>query len=419
VTVEEVEQAIREVLAAQLDLEPQIIATRFSSGPLLGAASGLDSVDALNLITALENRFNFEVKDEDLEVNLFASIRTLAQYVVTKTSPESQPETQAAANVAPAIATIPSPPAATARGAQDFYLAFVVSLLEVSRRLPLPLRRSLIRSTAAAAYRLSSMRGTIVRSIDRALGPDLSAAPKKALARGVFYHFWWKTFWAAPSTEELELIAKSPIAGEEHLRAAIGRNLGVILLEADLLGDRNLARRALHARGYAVHPVYGINHDASGFQLDPECSSWGVRRLREYFQTAERQYLAEEIHLPSGGSIAFTRDLIEGLKRNYILGLAGGGRISQHLVTLPFFGARREFSTGIFNLARTSGATILPIFGLHRGYAHLEIVVEPPIDVRADVIRDGNVDAGLRAYVELLEGYCRRNPEQFNSWSDL
>jgi acyl carrier protein len=86
ITPEQIEDAIKEILATELEVDMGEYGADAAAMPLLGRGIGLDSIDALTLITALEKRFDIEVADEDLTVALFKSIRILAEYVARKTS---------------------------------------------------------------------------------------------------------------------------------------------------------------------------------------------------------------------------------------------------------------------------------------------------------------------------------------------
>jgi acyl carrier protein len=83
ISCEQIEATIKDILVAEMELDPH---TCSATTPLLGRGIGLDSIDALTLVAALEKRFGIEVCDSDLTVGLFKTIRTLAEYVVLKTS---------------------------------------------------------------------------------------------------------------------------------------------------------------------------------------------------------------------------------------------------------------------------------------------------------------------------------------------
>ena len=48
---------------------------------LFGGGLGLDSVATLEIVVGLEEEFRIEVRDEDLRVELFDSVKALADYV--------------------------------------------------------------------------------------------------------------------------------------------------------------------------------------------------------------------------------------------------------------------------------------------------------------------------------------------------
>jgi acyl carrier protein len=49
--------------------------------PLFGAGLGLDSVDALELVVALEKTYGIQVADDQIGRKVFASARTLTDFV--------------------------------------------------------------------------------------------------------------------------------------------------------------------------------------------------------------------------------------------------------------------------------------------------------------------------------------------------
>lgn len=79
-----IEEKIKRILISELGVNPTIIATSSSSTPLLGRGIGLDSMETLSLVAAVEREFDIEVADDDLTVELFKSIGTLADYILKK-----------------------------------------------------------------------------------------------------------------------------------------------------------------------------------------------------------------------------------------------------------------------------------------------------------------------------------------------
>ncbi len=81
----EIESKIKEILISELEVNPAIITDSSSDTPLLGRGVGLDSMETLSLVAAVEREFDIEVADDDLTVELFKSIGTLADYIMKKT----------------------------------------------------------------------------------------------------------------------------------------------------------------------------------------------------------------------------------------------------------------------------------------------------------------------------------------------
>lgn len=78
----ELESEIKRLIIAELDLrdrEPDSIA---SDAPLFGTGLGLDSLDALQLAMALEERFGVAIPEGEAAKPVFASVAALARHVL-------------------------------------------------------------------------------------------------------------------------------------------------------------------------------------------------------------------------------------------------------------------------------------------------------------------------------------------------
>ena len=78
------EGRIRHILMSQLEIRPSVLAESSSTTPLLGRGIGLDSMETLTLVAAIEEEFDIHVDDDELTVDLFKNIATLADYVLRK-----------------------------------------------------------------------------------------------------------------------------------------------------------------------------------------------------------------------------------------------------------------------------------------------------------------------------------------------
>jgi acyl carrier protein len=77
----DIEATIKRILIERLDIDADVVNCADSNTPLLGRGIGLDSVESLQLVVGLEQAFDLEVPDEDLNVELFRSIASLVRYL--------------------------------------------------------------------------------------------------------------------------------------------------------------------------------------------------------------------------------------------------------------------------------------------------------------------------------------------------
>ena len=80
-----VEQQVRRVLGDVLSLGDR--AERLTrSSALLGAIPELDSMAVVNVIAALEDQFGFTVNDDEISGETFATVGSLVDFVMAKTT---------------------------------------------------------------------------------------------------------------------------------------------------------------------------------------------------------------------------------------------------------------------------------------------------------------------------------------------
>jgi acyl carrier protein len=53
--------------------------------PLFGEGLGLDSVDALELVVALEKEFGIKIKSQEIGREVFSSVSTLSEFIAGRT----------------------------------------------------------------------------------------------------------------------------------------------------------------------------------------------------------------------------------------------------------------------------------------------------------------------------------------------
>jgi acyl carrier protein len=79
---EEMIGKVKQMIIDSLRNEGMTPADIDSDAPLFGAGLGLDSIDALQLVVAMEKEFGVVVPDAATGTTVFQSIRTMAAYIV-------------------------------------------------------------------------------------------------------------------------------------------------------------------------------------------------------------------------------------------------------------------------------------------------------------------------------------------------
>lgn len=92
---ERVIERVRELVVAALELSvsPEEIGP---DEPLFGGDATVDSMGSLEIVAAIEREYAFRIPDDDLRVELFDSVRSLAAYVVSavRRPPPSSPSSR-------------------------------------------------------------------------------------------------------------------------------------------------------------------------------------------------------------------------------------------------------------------------------------------------------------------------------------
>lgn len=73
---------IKEIIVSSLNLEGMSPASIGDEDALFGDGLGLDSVDALELVVALEKEYGIAVESHEIDRSVFRCVATLADFVV-------------------------------------------------------------------------------------------------------------------------------------------------------------------------------------------------------------------------------------------------------------------------------------------------------------------------------------------------
>jgi len=78
---DELKQELKRLMIEELDLRGQTLATIEDDAPLFGDGLGLDSLDALQLAVAVEERYGIAIPEDDRAKAIFASVSALAEHI--------------------------------------------------------------------------------------------------------------------------------------------------------------------------------------------------------------------------------------------------------------------------------------------------------------------------------------------------
>ncbi len=273
------------------------------------------------------------------------------------------------------------------------YLVFrLLSLL--APKIPPRVAYWLCDSIGDVAYWLLGSRRRIVRrNLSTVLGgqpPDLDRRTRQLFREGVKYYY--DTFRVpALSDEELERLID--MQGWENLQGALRKGKGALVLTAHL-GSPALVAQILAVRKCKVTTVAEPLQNRK--LLDLMMSVRGSRGIRL---------------VPFGPTV--TRELVEALGRNEVVGIVADRDVSRSGVGVRFFGVETTLPAGPVMLGLRTGAALLPAFTYRLADGRFSAQIGSPMELD----RTGNLREDLRRNTQKLAGVMeeaiRRCPEQW------
>ena len=196
---------------------------------------------------------------------------------------------------------------------------------------------------------------------------------------------------------EAELRAKLDVAGEEHVKAALARGKGALILLAHAGNFDLMGLIAAKLFGYPLTVITKLkNRDTAVNRL------WERMRDRAGMKT-----------VPSHNAY---RACVKALKKNELVGfMLDQNRPAEQAVFVEFFGKPAATTPGLAFMSAQSGAPVVPVF-MHRtpeGRHQLEVqaALEPPPDRE-----EATILAHTARYTKIIEDEVRRHPEQWLWW---
>lgn len=265
-----------------------------------------------------------------------------------------------------------------------------LGLIRAVNLLPLGAQMAAGRVLGRLAYRFARRDRRIADINIGMCLPELSPAEREELVREHFESLgctlletglvWWA------NDDRLRRLIQ--FEGEEHLRAALAKGRGALMLSA------HFTPLEMGARALTLLGPTSVMYLTPSNPLIAELS----RRNRE--KHTVQAVTSEQI-----------RELLQNLKNNLPVWYAPDQRYTgKNSELVPFFGVPAASNVATSRLAKISGAPVLPYFPERRadgsGYV---IVIHPALEQ----FPSGDPVADTRRFHELIENHTRRNPAQY------
>jgi Kdo2-lipid IVA lauroyltransferase/acyltransferase len=149
----------------------------------------------------------------------------------------------------------------------------------------------------------------------------------------------------------------------------------------------------------------------------------GLRGTPIHVLTREQKYprvngLINELR-ESHGSVSVSRGvgirgLVRALREKKMIGVLGDQSAGKgEGIILPFFGRRTTVPTGAFQLAHRTDALIMPFFIVRTGGREHEVYSVETLKDDPSLAPEARVEFQARQYLEILEGFIRKFPNQW------
>lgn len=260
--------------------------------------------------------------------------------------------------------------------------------------LPAGAARELGAGLGSLAYALGIRKEVVLDHLRRVFGSGRSEAELEAIARESYRNFGRMTFEFGRFSRLDQRAIESTITltGEEHLKAALDRGNGAILV-AGHFGNWELAS-TMAAMGHPLTLLVGEQHNI----------------LVDRRMNALRARFGVEI-VPVTGSLM---GVLRALRRNRIVAMLSDQDAGRGGIFVEFLGLQASTPYGPGRFAARTGAPVLPGLALRHGKDRHELIVCPPVEQPADGASDEEAaHAFTQGYTSVFERYIREYPEQY------
>ena len=275
----------------------------------------------------------------------------------------------------------------------------------VADKVPLPMTYPLVKLTAQVGLYIPQRKFPRMYDGLRKSFPEFNNKDLRSVAYNTFQNYLLnasETFWY-PKLNKKRMLKLVDFEGLEHIDQALKLGKGVILAHAHF-GNEELLMPAIGYMGYTAHQLAS--------RWEPEEYKGSLAGLVNYIRQKAfqkrigyRESFPVNFHYVDKG----IRPAVRCLQENEILLFAVDGREGTKWMKVDFLGREAAFSPGLVTIAKLTGAVILPVFIVRQPDCRHRLKVHPPIQFNPE-----DEYAVLLEFVKILEGYIRKNPEQYS-----
>ena len=229
---------------------------------------------------------------------------------------------------------------------------------------------------------------------DRFSDRELTIIAKNSLL--LYYKRQVETFYlAALDKDQICRILK--VEGLEHIEEAIAKGKGVILLLSHI-GSFLLPLPYFGFKGYKINQITGI----------PIHMSLIAERVWKW-----RKKEADRLPVKYVQTGNFIRSVFLSLKNNEIVVIAFDGRDGSKWREISFFNKQAYFSSGPFEIARKTGATIVPAFVIRESNNTHKLILEPLFKLSDATDKNAAAQNDTENFARKFAYYLERYPDHF------
>ncbi len=197
------------------------------------------------------------------------------------------------------------------------------------------------------------------------------------------------------------------IVGRDHIDGALARGNGAILWISNFTFNDLVSKIALAEAGFGVTHLSRPTH---GYSI----TRFGIHFLNPFQWNIEDRFIEERIKILDRGAVRALMALRERLQKNGVVSITVGDK-AQRIVQAPFMNGTINLSTGPAELARMTGAALLPVFAVRDGEGAYAVHVGCPLAAAGPDAKE-SFQTVAADYADQLAPFVLGHPECWKSW---